>query len=91
MILDFNITNLLENRYNITNEEYWTLSNKEKDEITKILFDVALLMLANNNLNYKMYLEILTESIEFELFNECYETVEILTKLKNKLQEIFIY
>jgi len=88
-MIDFDLDNLLENRFDITPDEYWLLPDEQKDEITEMLFDIVILLLLNNKLNHNLYLELLSASIEFEIFNENYETVEILTRLKNKIKKTF--
>jgi len=90
MILDFNLEVLLEDRYNIQIDEYWTLTQIQKDEITSILFNIVIIILNSNHFNYQRYIDMLDDIIDYELFNECYETIDILTRLKNKLIEKYI-
>lgn len=91
MILDFNLEFLVEERYEIPLNEYWNLSKEQKDELTEILYDIVFIILKQESVNYKFYMESLDESIELLTFNEEYEKVEILLKLKDRINSsIFI-
>lgn len=91
MIIEFDIDELLENKYNIKLKKYWKLPEEEKEQITDLLFQFVLVMFDRNPSIYSTYMNILNDSI-----NNCsdfgeYEKADILTRLKNRISENFYF
>jgi hypothetical protein len=90
MILELDIEELLNNKYNIDIEKYWKLPEEEKNNITELLFGFILVMFDNNPSIYTTYMNLLKQSIQLKSEMNEYEKADILTRLKNKILETFV-
>jgi hypothetical protein len=90
MILELDVEELLNNKYNIEIDEYWKLPEEQKKLITETLFSFILVMFDNNPSIYTTYMNLLKQSIQLKSEMNEYEKADILLRLKEKILETFV-
>jgi hypothetical protein len=79
------ITTLLSKKYDITIEEYFSLPEKSKNEITNIIMVNYNEVLTSDFTLIYLYIDSIEEMIIGSRRDEEYEKCDILIRLKNKL------
>jgi hypothetical protein len=87
--LEFGITDLLDERFNIELEEYWKLNEKDKNYLTSVIVSSFIKKLYNEPHLIEFYLSMMDDRrLEAEYHNE-YERAEIISRIQNKTKELF--
>ena len=87
-MLGFNLEDLLDDRYDIDINNYWTLTEDDKDRITDIVVTNVLVQLSLTPNYYPRYIELLNDSIKVAGEFEQYEKAEMLNRMKKRFLEI---
>jgi hypothetical protein len=87
-MLGFNLEDLLDDRYDIDINDYWSLTEDDKDRITEIVVTNVLVQLSLAPDYYPRYIELLNDSIKVAGEFEQYEKAEMLNRMKKRFLEI---
>ena len=87
-MLEFDLSDLLDDKYDIDINEYWTLTEEDKDHLTDIMVANILLQLTIAPEYYSQYIEQLNKRIEYAGNYDQYERADMLNRMRKKLLEI---
>lgn len=79
---------LLRTKYDIPVEDYFTLTDDEKEGIIDIVIEYYKKNLEINPQMIYLYLKILTEQISISVESDQYERADIMTRTKNRLNKL---
>ena len=82
------LINLLGDRYDIELEEYWTLTNEEKDNITEVVLSSIFHTLKQDINTLPIYIRLIDDRIKFSEYHQEYENAEIFNRIKKELLKI---
>jgi hypothetical protein len=84
------VRTLLKKRYDIDLEDYWTLTEDEKTEITEIIQTYYDELLLKQPELYSVYLHLLKESLIKSDLREDYEQSDMIKRSIEKLKEVYL-
>ena len=84
------VRTLLKKRYDINLEDYWTLTEKEKTEITEIIQTYYDELLLREPQLYSVYLHLLKETLIRSDLKEDYEQSDMIKRSIEKLKEVYL-
>lgn len=82
------IIDLLGDRYNIDLEDYWSLSNEERDNITITVIDSIFNTLKRQPNSIPLYIRLIDDRLKFAEYHEEFEQAEIFNRIKKELIKI---
>lgn len=84
------VRTLLKKRYDINLEDYWTLTENEKTEITEIIQTYYDELLLREPQLYSVYLHLLKETLIRSDLKEDYEQSDMIKRSIEKLKEVYL-
>ena len=82
------LLNLLGDRYNIELEEYWSLTNEEKDNVTEVVLNSIFHILQRDQNTVPMYIRLIEDRIKYSEYHQEFEHCEIFNRIKKELLKI---
>jgi hypothetical protein len=82
------LLNLLGDRYNIELEEYWSLTNEEKDNVTVVVLNSIFHILQRDQKTVPMYIRLIEDRIKYSEYHQEFEHCEIFNRIKKELLKI---
>jgi hypothetical protein len=82
------LLNLLGDRYNIELEEYWSLTNEEKDNVTVVVLNSIFHILQRDQNTVPMYIRLIEDRIKYSEYHQEFEHCEIFNRIKKELLKI---
>ena len=79
---------LLGDRYDIELEEYWGLSNEEKDNLSQVVIQSIFATLKREPATFPLYVRLIHDRVKIAEYHEQYEEAEIFHRIKKELLKI---
>ena len=83
--VEHQILALLDNKYDIEIEEYWTLTEEDKDYLGKIIAEKVIRENARDKNYIEFHANILNERIAESEYEEAFERADIIKRIQQKL------
>jgi hypothetical protein len=83
--LDLDLDSLLDDRFDIDLNEYWSLTEEQKNYITQVVITQVFKTLHIDPNTLILYLRLLDDRINYSVYNEEYEYAEIYRRIKYAL------
>lgn len=83
--LDIDLDNLLDDRFDIELNEYWSLTEDEKNYITHVVITQVFKTLQIDPDSLIIYLRLLDDRIRYSVYHEEYEHAEIYSRIRYSL------
>lgn len=82
------LINLLGDRYDIELNEYWSLTDEEKDNVTAVVLHSIFHLLQRDKTTLPMYIRLVDDRIKYSEYHEEFEHCEIFNRIKKELLKI---
>jgi hypothetical protein len=79
---------LLGDRYDIELEEYWSLTDEDKHNVTMVVLNSIFHILQRDKKTVPMYIRLIDDRIKYSEYHEEFEHCEIFNRIKKELLKI---
>lgn len=88
-MMNFDLIDSLGDKYDIDIEDYWDLSNEDKDKISIIVIQFIYGTLKHQIETLPIYIRLIDDRVKSAEYHEEYEQAEIFNRIKKELLKIF--
>lgn len=79
---------LLGDRYDIELEEYWSLSDEEKDNLSNIVIQSIFTTLKREPATFPLYVRLIQDRVKIAEYHDQFEEAEIFNRIQKELLKI---
>lgn len=82
------LIDLLGDRYDIEIEDYWRLSNEDKDNISAVIIESIFATLKREPATLPLYVRLMDDRLKYAEYHDEFEQCEIFNRIKKELLKI---
>jgi hypothetical protein len=79
---------LLDDRYNMDIKDYWSLSNKERHNLSIVVIESIFDTLKRQPETFPLYIRLIDDRVKLAEYHDEYEQAEIFNRIKKELLKI---